>query len=108
MSNSFSYVMGPLLAAAGVGILVLILRWAFSSGGSLVQRPVRPSTTDDYGMLVAVASPSNYADGERLRRTLTDANIRATLAFTIEGPRLMVWPEDENIARATLKARPAR
>ena len=34
--------------------------------------------------------------------------ITVTLAFTVEGPRVMVFPRDEAIARATLKARPAR
>lgn len=106
--GSFSYAFGPLLAVAGVGLLVLILRWAYKPGGSLVQRPVRPSSVDNYGMLVPVAHPVNYAEGEMLRASLEQANIRATLAFTVEGPRVMVWPEDEAIARATLKARPAR
>jgi hypothetical protein len=103
--NSFSFVFGPLVALAGVAVLVLILRWAFSRGGSLVEKPTKPSTPDDYGTLVPVASPVNYADGERLRRSLDDAGIRATLAFTVEGPRLMVFPQDEAIARTTLRAR---
>ena len=108
INNSFSFTFGPLLAVAGVGLLILILRWAYKPGGSLVQRPVKPSSSDNYGMLVPIAHPTNYADGERLRQILVDANIRATLAFTVEGPRVMVWPADESIARATLKARPSR
>jgi len=103
--GSFSYAFGPVLAIIGVGVLILVLRWAHRPGGSLVERPVQPSTDDDYGMLVAIAQPPNYADGERLRRTLVDSNIRATLAFTVDGPRLMVWPEDEAIARAVLNPR---
>lgn len=106
--GSFSYAFGPVLGVIGVGVLVLILRWAYKPGASLVEKPVRPSSTDNYGMLVPVAHPVNYADGEVLRRTLEDANIKATLAFTVEGPRVMVFPRDEAIARATLKARPAR
>jgi len=103
--NSFSFVFGPLMALAGVAILVLLLRWTFSRGASLVEKPAKPSTPDDYGTLVAVANPVNYADGERLRKSLDDAGIRATLAFTVQGPRLMVFPKDEAIARSTLRAR---
>lgn len=104
--NSYSFIFGPVMAVIGVGVLVLLMRWAFSRGGSLVPPPVRPGTPDDYGVLVPVATPTNYADGERLRLMLTSVGIRATLAFTVEGPRLMVFPQDESIARATLKARP--
>ena len=34
-----------------------------------------------------------------MRRTLEDARIRATLAQTLAGPRLMVFPEDADRAR---------
>ena len=103
--GSLSYAFGPVLALAGVGLLIVLLRLAFKPGGSLVQRRVTPASSDDYGMLVPVASPPNYADGEMLRRALEDVSIRATLAFTLDGPRVMVWPADVAIARATLRAR---
>jgi hypothetical protein len=53
-------------------------------------------------MLIPIAFPDNYAAGEILRRKLHDSNIKATLTFTIDGPRILVWPEDENIARQIL------
>ena len=105
--SSYSSAFEPILAVAAVGVLILLLRWAFTSGGSLVQRRVKPGPATDYGMLVAVASPPNYAEAEIVRRTLEDSSIRATLAFTVDGPRVMVWPSDEAIARATLNRRPA-
>jgi hypothetical protein len=49
-----------------------------------------------------VSSPPNYAEGEMVRRKLEDCGIRANLAQTTEGPRVMVWPADENKAIATL------
>ena len=83
--------------------MVLILRWAFARGGSVVERPARSGNPDEYGVLVAVASPSNYIEGEVLRRLLVDAGLRANLAQTNDGPRIMVWPNDVESAKNILK-----
>jgi hypothetical protein len=88
-----------------MGVLVLILRWGWSRGHSVVAQPVRPGTMDDYGMLTAVSMPANLIEGEILKRTLADNGIRSTLAITQDGPRVMVWPEDEEKARDILKRR---
>ena len=85
--------------AAGVGLLVLILRWAFRRGSSVVAAPATPGRTDEYGLLVPVATPPNYIEGEMLRRQLEDAGIRANLAKTLDGPAVLVWPQDEDAAR---------
>lgn len=100
--GSFSYAFGPIFAVLLIGLFVVILRWAFRRGSSVVAAPPRPGTTDEYGLLVPVAAPSNYADGEILRRRLEDAGIRANLASTLDGPRVLVWPQDEQRARAFL------
>ncbi len=97
--TSASFLVGPLMAFGVVGILVLLLRWTFRRGSSVVARQARPGTEDDYGLMVAVASPPTYVEGEIMRRTLEDARIRAQLAQTLDGPRLMVWPEDADRAR---------
>lgn len=103
--GSYSYAFGPVVAMIAIGILVLILRWAFSSKkSSVVAAAARPGTEGDYGMLVPVASPSNYVDGEILRRRLEAAGIRANLATTLDGPRVLVWPTDERRAREVIKA----
>jgi hypothetical protein len=49
--------------------------------------------------------PANYAEGEKLRQELIANNIKATLAFTLEGPQLMVWPNDEAKARNLIRGR---
>ena len=97
--NSFSFLFGPIVAFLGVGVLVLILRWAFRRGASVVAAPASPGRTDEYGLLVPVASPPSYIEGEMLRRQLEDAGIRANLAQTLEGPAVLVWPKDEQAAR---------
>ena len=91
------------MAFSGLGIMILILRWAFARGGSVVERPAKTGNPDEYGMLVPVATPSNYIEGEVLRRTLVDAGLRASLAQTNDGPRIMVWPKDVESAKNILK-----
>jgi len=100
--NSFSFAFGPIVAVALVGIFVLILRWAFSRGSSVVAAPPRPGTAGEYGLLVPVAAPSTYVEGEILRQRLESQGVRANLASTLDGPRVMVWPGDEERARQVL------
>lgn len=93
---------GMLISFGVVGVLVLLLRWAFGSGKSLVARPVRRGEPAEYGLLVSVAAPVDAPEALRLVRLLEDAGIRNTLVDTVRGPRLMVWPADEGRARALL------
>ena len=83
--------------------MVLVLRWAYSRGSSVVANPGKPGPSDSYGLMVCVASPANYAEGEMVRRTLEDRGIKANLAQTTDGPKVMVWPVDENRAAAVLR-----
>jgi hypothetical protein len=101
--NAFSFIFGPLFALVGVGGLILILRWAFSRGGSVVAAAPRVGSSSEYGLLVPVATPSTYIEGEILRRRLEDAGLRANLATTLDGPRVLVWPDDVDRARAVLQ-----
>lgn len=103
--NAYSYLFGPVVAALVFGVLVLLLRWAFGRGSSVVAGPARPGPESEYGLLVPVATPSTYVEGEMVRRRLEDAGIRATLAQTLDGPRVMVWPDDVTRARALLDPR---
>jgi len=83
-----------------VALFALLLRWAFSNGKSLVERPGKRGTPDDYGLLVPIASPKNHIEGEMLRQKLLAAGIKANLTQTLEGPRIMVFKKDSRIARA--------
>ena len=88
----------------GVGLLALILRWAFKDGKSLVARTPKQGMENEYGLLVPVASPPSHIEGEILRQKLIAAGIKATLTHTSSGPRLFVFPSDEKIARAHLRS----
>src|SRR3954449_4800654 len=101
--NSFSFAIGPLLAFAVVGVLALLLRWAFGSGRSLVARRPRPGDEREYGLLVTVANPATQAEAEAIHRRLVDARIRVTLAPLTYGPPLMVFPQDAEAARRVLR-----
>jgi len=102
--NSYSYLFGPVAAFGGIAVMVFILRWSSQRGASLVAPPAKAGPDSEYGHLVPVASPPNYVVGEILRRRLESAGLRATLAQTLDGPRVMVWPVDEERARAIVKS----
>jgi len=87
-----------------VGLLALILKWAFARGKSVIERTPKIGSENEYGALVVVASPENHIEGEILRLKLVDAKIKATLTQTKDGPRVFVFASDEKIARAILKS----
>lgn len=97
--TAYEYVFGPIVAVAAIGLFVLVLKWANRRGTSLVAARPRRGAEDEYGMLVPLTSPTTYIEGEIQRRTLEEAGIRANLVYTLAGPRVMVWPDDERRAR---------
>ncbi len=102
--GSLSFALGPVMAFGVVGVIVLLLRWAFGHGTSLVERRPARGSPQEYGLLVPVAEPPTFVEAEVMRRELTEAGLRATLAPTTAGPRVMVFPEDLKNARLVLRA----
>ena len=84
--------------------LVFMLKWTSARGKSVVASAPKQGREDEYGTLVAVASPLNHIEGEILRQKLVAVGIRATLAQTKDGPRLFVFPNEESAARAHLRS----
>ncbi len=105
--NSFSYAFGPLVALLAMGLLVLLLRWAFRRDPDRLVRAVHPGRADQYGALVAVATPPDETAGRRCKDRLRAEGIRATYAVTLDGPRVLVFPTDAARARAILRTPPA-
>jgi hypothetical protein len=97
-SGNAAYVLGPLVVAALLGTLLLIVRWAFARGSSLVT-PSKP----EYGLLVSVATTRTAAELKPVRTALTSAGIRFTM--TVDGDRrqIMVWPDDADRARDVVR-----
>lgn len=106
LGGSYGHIVGPLIAIAVLLVLMVLLRWTWAKGRSVVARPGRRGEPDDYGLLVPVASPSTLVEAEVLRRTLEAADLRATVADTLRGPRVMVLPQHEQLARQVLARRP--
>src|SRR5215203_5549978 len=84
--GSYSYLYGPVVALCAMGVLMLVLRWAFGGRNtSVVERPPISGSSDQYGLLDAVASPETYIEAEITRQKLEADHIKATVAMTNDG-----------------------
>ncbi len=99
----FTLLVAPFMALLVIVVLALLLRWAFSHGSSVVARPPTAGAEDEYGMLVTVAAPATFIEAEAERSRLVAAGVRATLAPTTDGPRVLVFPRDLERATAILR-----
>lgn len=79
-------------------IVVLLLRWAFSSGHSLVADEPKAGSANEYGLMVPVAAADDYIRAEMQKRMLADHGLKVNLVRTTDGPRLMVWQQDRDRA----------
>ena len=70
-----------------VGVMILILRWAFSGNKSVIERDKKIGNEDEYGLLRVAHSPKNHIEGEMLRQKLLSVGIKATLSQTKNGPK---------------------
>ena len=104
--GSFSYAFGPLVAVGGLVMLVVILRWAFSRGHSVVAAPGRSGAPEEYGLLVPVAEPRSPTEARRSTHLLREAGITSSVVQTTVGLRVMVWPAEAGRAATILGSRP--
>ena len=88
----------------GLAILILVLKWGFSSNRKLVITPIKAGKKDQYGLLKPLPTPSNYIEAQMALQKLVDSNIKATLTQTLDGPQLMVFERDLDIAASVLKS----
>jgi hypothetical protein len=105
--STYSYLFGPLVALGIMALIVLLLRWAFQRGQSLVADEPAQGTVDDYGLMVPVAGADDYIRAEMQRRMLQDNGVKVNLVRTTDGPRLMVWRKDRDRALDLLSRRGA-
>lgn len=103
--GSFSYAFGPVVAIAMLVVLAVILRWAFSRGGSVVAAPARSGSPLDYGLLVPIAEPASRGEAAQMLVRLRQAGIHSGVADTTDGLRVMVWPDDAVRAESVLGLR---
>lgn len=88
----------------GLALLILVLKWGFSSNRKLIITPIKAGKKDQYGLLRPLPTPGNYIEAQMSLQRLVDLNIKATLTQTLDGPQLMVFEKDLKIARAALQA----
>lgn len=98
----YTQILAPLVGFAVVGLFIVLLKWTFRRGQSVVTLDGRPGHEDDYGLLVPVSRPISFIEAELHRRRLLDSGIRASVANTLDGPRVLVLPRDEERARRLL------
>ena len=92
ITNSYSFLVGPLMAAVALGVIILLCRWVFSTStrdARSAAEAQKARTRGDYGLLVPIATVRTHDDGEMLRDLLRDAGIRCSV--TESGPS----PEQE-------------
>ena len=87
-----------------VGVMAVILKWAFSGNKSVIEKDKRIGHEDEYGLPRFAHSPKNHIEGEMLRQKLIAVGIKATLSQTKSGPKLLVFEKDLKIAKATLNS----
>ena len=87
-----------------VGVMAVILKWAFSGNKSVIEKDKRIGHEDEYGLLIVAHSHKNHIEGEMLRQKLIAVAIKATLSQTKAGPKLLVFEKDLQIAKATLNS----
>lgn len=85
-------------------ILILLLKWTFSRGKSLVENPKRVGSEHEYGLLVPISQPASHIEGEMLRLKLLEHGIKASVSQTLDGARLFVFPKDKERAAKILSS----
>ena len=86
----------------GLALLVIILKWGFSSNRKMIVTPIKAGKKNEYGLLKPLPTPSNYIEAQMALQKLVDSNIKATLTQTLDGPQLMVFEKDLKIANSII------
>ena len=93
------------MAVLVLAALVVLLRWGFRRGTSVVAGPARAGDPLDYGLLVPVATPSTAADGRAMvdRLRAAESGIDADLVVTRSAAqayfRLLSYKDEYEVAR---------
>jgi hypothetical protein len=88
----------------GLALLILVLKWGFTTNRKMIITPIRAGKRDQYGLLKPLPTPSNYIEAQMALQKLVDSNIKATLTQTLDGPQLMVFEKDLQIATSVLSS----
>ena len=104
VDNSYSYLVGPMVAFVALGVIVLLCRWVFSTSTRDARTAARAEAVKsrgDYGLRVPIATVRTADDGAMLAGVLREAGIRCTLTRGAEPGEhsLLVFRDDALRAR---------
>ncbi len=99
MGNSYSFLVGPLIACGALLVIVLLCRWVFSTSDRDARAARRAamavaSRGGDYGLLVPIASVRTVDDAQMLRGVLREAGIRCTVSAGVDSTEVLVFRAD--------------
>jgi hypothetical protein len=98
--TSYHFLVGPLMAFAALGVILLLCRWVFAAPKPSPRTPETATGTGDYGLLVPIATVRTLEDAQLLRSVLDEAGIRCTVApSSAVGADVLVFPSDASRAR---------
>jgi hypothetical protein len=106
--SSLHFLLGPVVAAAALGIIILICRWVFSTDhrdDRTQRRLERVVAHGDFGLLVPVATVRTRDDAEMLRDVLIAAGVRAGISGEADILEVMVFSKDLARARGLVSSR---
>jgi hypothetical protein len=104
IGTSYSFLVAPLISLVGLGVILLLCRWTFSTSSRESRLAARRAAVvagrgGDFGLLVPVASVPSRDDAEALRTVLAAAGIRCTIAADADGVDVLVFRQDALRAR---------
>ena len=102
--NSLHFLIGPVVALAAMGVIVLLCRWVFSTDdrdARAARRLEKAAASRDYGLLVPLTTVRTAEDAAMLREVLRDGGIRSNLNGDLE---VLVFRADLDRARSLVSA----
>jgi hypothetical protein len=99
--SSYAYVEGPAIAAAALGLIVLICRWVFTTDRP---SPLPAPQRADFGLLEQVALVRTAEDAQMLRELLGEAGIRGTVTELSGRYAVLVFGDDTARARELVRS----
>lgn len=86
--SSYHYLIGPLMAAAALGLILVLCRWVFSThhrDDRSTRKLAALQSRGDYGLLVPIATTRTQDDTVMLSSMLREAGIRCTTGLRADG-----------------------
>lgn len=100
--SSYHYLLGPMVAVAALGLIMMICRWVFSTDhrdDRSARRLAQLASAGDYGLLVPISTVRSRDDALMLRSVLREAGIRASVSADTAAHVVLVFRADAARAR---------